>query len=410
MKPPADDRAPSQSAPSSSRRIRLGDVAHCRSGDKGDRANIGVVANDAAAYDWLKARLTPRIVAAFLRPMGIGPVTRYELPKIRAFNFVVERALAGGASRSLRIDTQGKALGTALMDLELEREPDHNRESAPNQNRNQSRNLKIGDRIMNEPSVVLREDVGPIVVLTLNRPDRRNALSRRLMDELGDVLSRLALDPAARVLVLTGSGTCFCAGMDLHEAVAASESASSEELAVSDAKEIAHLINQIHRFPKPTIAELNGRALGGGAGLALACDLVVMSDRAGIGFPEVLRGLVPSIVLHDLVRQIGDKRVRQLVLTGGVLEAVEAVRWGLANAAVESDRLRDATLELANRLLAAGPRAAESAKRLIDEAGRRPRDLAGAAAISAAARVGDEAAEGMRAFTEKRPPKWNLSR
>jgi hypothetical protein len=103
-------------------RIRLGDVAHCRSGDKGNRANIGVVANDAAAYDWLKARLTPQAVATFLRPMGIGAVVRYELPKIRAFNFVIERALAGGASRSLRIDTQGKALGTALMELTLESE------------------------------------------------------------------------------------------------------------------------------------------------------------------------------------------------------------------------------------------------------------------------------------------------
>lgn len=104
-------------------RIRLGDVAHCRSGDKGNRANIGVVANDDEAYDWLRLRLTTEAVAAFLRPMGIGEVVRYELPKIRAFNFVIARALAGGASRSLRLDTQGKALGTALMELELEPPP-----------------------------------------------------------------------------------------------------------------------------------------------------------------------------------------------------------------------------------------------------------------------------------------------
>ena len=101
-------------------RIRLGDIAHCRSGDKGNRANIGVVADDDEAYDWLRLRLTADAVAAFLRPMGIGDVVRYELPKIRAFNFVIARALAGGASRSLRLDTQGKALGTALMELELE--------------------------------------------------------------------------------------------------------------------------------------------------------------------------------------------------------------------------------------------------------------------------------------------------
>lgn len=101
-------------------KVRLGDVAHCRSGDKGNRANIGVVAKDAASYDWLRVKLTSDAVAGYLRPIGIGDVVRYDLPNILAFNFVIERALAGGASRSLRLDTQGKALGTALMDLELE--------------------------------------------------------------------------------------------------------------------------------------------------------------------------------------------------------------------------------------------------------------------------------------------------
>lgn len=97
--------------------IRLGDLAHCRSGDKGNRANIGVVANDQEAYDWLKTRLTSEAVARFLGPLGIGAVVRYELPKVRAFNFVIDRALAGGASRSLRLDSQGKALGTVLMEF-----------------------------------------------------------------------------------------------------------------------------------------------------------------------------------------------------------------------------------------------------------------------------------------------------
>jgi methylglutaconyl-CoA hydratase len=262
---------------------------------------------------------------------------------------------------------------------------------------------------MSEQSVVLRETLGPIVILTLNRPDRRNALSRRLMEELGDAIAPLAMDPTVRVVVLTGAGSCFCAGMDLREAVGAIASGSNEEIAVADTKEIAHLINQVHHFPKPTIAELNGPALGGGAGLALACDFVVMSDRARIGFPEVLRGLVPSIVIHDLVRQLGDKRARQLVLTGQILDAEEAARWGLANSVAGPGRSREEVLALGNRLLAAAPRALATTKRLIDEANRRPGDLAGAAAISAAARVGDEAAEGMRAFTEKRRPKWDLS-
>lgn len=103
-----------------SRSVRLGDVAHARSGDKGDRSNIGVVARDAAVYEWLRPRLTESAVAAFLAPLGIGAVRRYELPRLLAFNFVIDHALAGGASRSLRLDTQGKALGTILLEMTLD--------------------------------------------------------------------------------------------------------------------------------------------------------------------------------------------------------------------------------------------------------------------------------------------------
>lgn len=99
--------------------VRLGDLAHARSGDKGDRANIGVVANDPAGYAWLEDHLTAERVADYLRPLGVGPVVRYVLPNILAFNFVIESALGGGASRSLRLDTQGKALGVALLELML---------------------------------------------------------------------------------------------------------------------------------------------------------------------------------------------------------------------------------------------------------------------------------------------------
>jgi hypothetical protein len=104
-------------------RIRLGELAHARSGDKGDRSNIGVVANNPAHYAWLQAQLTEEAVGEFLRPMGIGKVKRYELPKLCAFNFIIDHALAGGASRSLRIDTQGKALGTILLEFLIQSPP-----------------------------------------------------------------------------------------------------------------------------------------------------------------------------------------------------------------------------------------------------------------------------------------------
>jgi hypothetical protein len=110
--------------PETTRAVRLGELAHTRSGDKGNRANIGVVANNERAYAHLAVFLTEQIVAQYLAPLGIKGVRRYELPGIRAFNFVVDRALAGGASRSLRIDTQGKALGTVLLQLRLPAPPE----------------------------------------------------------------------------------------------------------------------------------------------------------------------------------------------------------------------------------------------------------------------------------------------
>jgi hypothetical protein len=105
--------------------IRLGELAHTRSGDKGDRSNIGVAANDAAGYAWLETHLTSAAVADFLRPMGIGQVKRYEIPGLHSFNFVVDHALAGGASRSLRIDTQGKVLGVVLLEMKVPAPADH---------------------------------------------------------------------------------------------------------------------------------------------------------------------------------------------------------------------------------------------------------------------------------------------
>jgi hypothetical protein len=112
--------------------VRLGDLAHGRSGDKGNRANIGVVANDPACYAWLKDHLTASRVADYLQPLGAGPVRRFELPNVLAFNFVIDRALGGGASRSLRLDSQGKALAVALMELRLPAPPhDHARAPGP---------------------------------------------------------------------------------------------------------------------------------------------------------------------------------------------------------------------------------------------------------------------------------------
>jgi methylglutaconyl-CoA hydratase len=163
---------------------------------------------------------------------------------------------------------------------------------------------------------------------------------------------------------------------------------------------------QIHDCPKPVIAALNGDALAGGAGLAMACDLVVAADSARIGYPEVRRGLVAAIVMHDVIRLVGDRRARQLLLTGEPIDASEALHWGLINRITPRDQCLDTAVALARSLVEAGPIALATTKRQLDEATRRPRDLRGSAAVSAAIRVSEEAAEGMAAFVEKRPPSW----
>ncbi len=265
--------------------------------------------------------------------------------------------------------------------------------------------LSQKDGLMSVP-LVLREDHDQVALLTLNRPDRRNALSRGMVAELGDRLTDLAADVLIRAVVLTGTGAAFCSGMDLKEVASSGRDAPGERLAVADVQAIADVIQQLHTLEKPTIAALNGDAYAGGAGLAFACDFVVAAAGVRVGYPEVKRGLVAAIVMHDLVRQVGDRRARALLLGGEPIDATEAERWGLINLVVTSERCREEAMALARKLCAGGPKAIAATKRMLDEVGQRPRDLRGAAAVTAAVRVSEEAFEGMRAFLEKRPTRW----
>ena len=253
-------------------------------------------------------------------------------------------------------------------------------------------------------NLVLKTDDGPVRLLTLNRPERRNALNRVLMSQLGDELDHAAITPSVRVLILNGAGTCFCAGMDLSRAAIDHDADESE--AIDDANMIADLIDQVHMFPKPTIAALNGDAFGGGAGLALCCDVVIAADQARIGYPEVQRGLVAAVVLHDLVRLAGLVIARRLLLTGEPISARDAVEHGLIQATYPSDHILSSAIDFAKTLTRCAPMALATTKRLLDEATNRPKNLRGAAAVSAAIRVSEEATEGIRAFFEKRPPEW----
>lgn len=258
--------------------------------------------------------------------------------------------------------------------------------------------------------LVRRLDQGTVAVLVLNRPDKRNALSRALMAELSDALDALRTAPTVRAVVLTAEGPTFCAGMDLKEAMATGRGASMElsKASVEDTQAIADLIDRVHKFPRPMVAAVQGDALGGGAGLALACDLVVLADSARIGYPEVKRGVVAAMVMHDLVRQVGGRRAREILLTGRLIESSRALAWGLVNRVEPVGRCRESAIALAREFAECAPMALATTKHLLDEATARPRDLRGAAAISAAIRDSDEAREGIRAFVEKRVPQWKI--
>ena len=258
---------------------------------------------------------------------------------------------------------------------------------------------------MNE-NLVKRHDEGPVAVLTLNRPDKRNALSRGLIAELDRFVERAGHDPHIRALVLTGEGSVFCAGMDLKEAAEERGGAEAEQHAVVTLQEYADLIQRVHTLPKPTFAALNGDALAGGAGLMAACDFAIASERARIGYPEVLRGLVPAVVMFDLTRLIGDRRTRQLLLSGELIMATVAFNWGMLNQVTTPEKCLVETIRIAERLTASGPLAVAAIKRLLDDTEGRPKSMRGAAAVSAAIRVSDEAQEGILSFLEKRPPRW----
>ncbi len=254
--------------------------------------------------------------------------------------------------------------------------------------------------------LVTRDDDGPVAILTLNRPDKRNALSRGLMTELERQLDRAGCEPKVRAVVLTGAGTVFCAGMDLREAARERDGAEAEHQAVVTLQEYADLVQKLHALSKPTIVAVNGDALAGGAGLMAACDFAVASSMARVGYPEVLRGLVPAVVMYDLTRLVGDRRARHLLLTGSLIMADVAREWGLLTQVTKPEDCLAEAIRAGKDMVHAAPHAVAAIKRLLDETQGRPKSLRGAAAVSAAIRVSEEAQEGIQAFLDKRPPRW----
>jgi methylglutaconyl-CoA hydratase len=243
--------------------------------------------------------------------------------------------------------------------------------------------------------------------ITLNRPEIHNSIDDRLIAELTAALAALGHDDGVRVVVLTGSGKSFSAGADLNWMRRTSTYGEAENLA--DARALAKLMATLNELPKPTIARVNGAALGGGTGLVACCDIVIASSHAMFGTTEVRLGLIPAVIGPYVVAAIGVRQARRLMLTGERIGAGEAARIGLVHEIVAADELDAATATVLDDLLKGGPHALAAAKRLVhDLAGRpiEPELIDDTARRIAALRATAEAREGVAAFLEKRPANW----
>jgi methylglutaconyl-CoA hydratase len=258
---------------------------------------------------------------------------------------------------------------------------------------------------MTYTTIQLAIDSG-VATITLNRPDKSNAISYDLIEDLLGALNAI-VKSSALILILTGAGKAFCSGMDLDNLKALS--GRSPEQSVKDSETMARLFRSLYDFPKPTIAAVNGAAVAGGCGLATLCDFTLAVPEAKFGYTEVRIGFVPAIVSTFLLRQIGEKQARDLLLTGRIINAEEAHRMGLVNEVIAADRLMPRAQELAAQLMENSPASLTSTKRLLSDYARQELDAQIRAAVreNAGIRSTHDFREGVSSFLEKRKPQWS---
>jgi methylglutaconyl-CoA hydratase len=254
-------------------------------------------------------------------------------------------------------------------------------------------------------TTLLLEHDGPITKITFNRPEKRNAISTKMICDLLTAFDEIE-KTRTRVVILTGAGSAFCAGMDLEMLSALAQQTPQENQ--EDSRRMARMFRRIWSFPKPLIAAVNGHALAGGCGIATLCDFTLAVPEAKFGYTEVKIGFLPAIVSVFLTRQIGDKRARDLLLTGRLVEAQEAKELGLVTEIVPADRLMIRAGEIAEQLIAASPSSLTRAKRLLTSAAAASvdADLERAVLENARIRCTPDFQEGLASFLEKRKPIW----
>jgi methylglutaconyl-CoA hydratase len=247
---------------------------------------------------------------------------------------------------------------------------------------------------------------GPAIWVTLSRDDVRNAFNGRMLDELLDAFEAAPEVPRGRAVVLTGVGSAFCAGADLNWMRAVREFTYEQNL--EESNKVAAVMRRIYDCPLPTIARVNGPAIGGGAGLVACCDLAVAAESARFSLSEVKLGLIPSCISPYVIKKIGEGKAHEFFLTGERIAAGKAREIGLVNEVAKDGELDAVVAKWVNQLVTSGPVAIARCKELIKRVPQMDLDEAGpyTAEMIAQMRVSAEGQEGMAAFLEKRKPKW----
>jgi methylglutaconyl-CoA hydratase len=256
-------------------------------------------------------------------------------------------------------------------------------------------------------TVVVKKNV-PSGTIVLNRPEKRNALSRQMLTDLGQAFDDLHQERRVRAVILTGAGTAFCAGMDLAEMQQTSQQPDALTQWHQDAVQYRELLDKMLQFPKPIIAAVNGPVMAGGAGLMLASDIVIAATKAQFGLPEPKRGIVAGVVSPLLAFRIGASQAANLLLTARTIESADAQRIGLFHEIVDGDLVWARAHEIAGEVAQSAPEAIQLTKKLLNETigEHLAIQLSLGAAASATARTTEAAREGLAAYLEKREPKW----
>ena len=253
------------------------------------------------------------------------------------------------------------------------------------------------------PVVLIEKQTPQITVVTLNRPERRNALTIQLLNELIAAIRVASDEPQERILILRGAGAAFCTGLDLKEAADQRKAHATAEL-------VAKTLVSLSQTRLITIAAVHGAAVAGGAGIMSACDYVVAAEKTKIGYPEVRRGLVAGLVMTFLRRQVGERNMRELLFGSELIDAARAREIGLINRVAAPDQVLTEAQDFAKSVLQGGPSAIAQTKRLIEElwSSSVQEDIDLALKYHMQARESEESREGIAAFNEKRRPNWTI--